>query len=754
MLKKLLLTISMLALVALLPFFACCASNGQEHSLTYINEKAPTCSENGNIGYWHCSDCDKFFSDAEGLYEITDAASVILKKTEHTFGDWSHDDLYHWHQCTACGFVKDKEQHVGENNVCTLCKGKTATAGLEYKLSGNSYEVSGIGLVSDPDIVIPGTYNGLPVSGIAEKAFISCNTVTSISLPDSIQTIGPFSFFKCAALKEIDLGNGVQRIADNAFGECINLTKIELPQSLLHIGNYSFTACENLLQIELPQSLQTLGENAFYECGKLVIFCEPSSLPYEWCNPSNTCPVIWDCKNNDVADNGMTFVTIDNLRYSLYEGYAGLYKQTHTLQGEIEIPSEIVYQDQTYPVKTILREAFRGCGMLTSIFIPGTVSTFEEYAFWGCVNLAEVHIGDLSAWCTAQFQNSLSNPLLYANLYIDNNAVTSITVPDGTSCIGDYAFSEYASLTDIFIPDSVTRIGDHAFFNCRQLQDVVFSNSLNSIGIAAFYHCNLSKISIPKNVTAIGENAFSDCGVSPQTHIEDLAAWCAIQFDNYNANPLSCGGDLYVNGEPITKLILPENLRSIGNFAFAGANKIAELTIPKTLLSIGVGAFYDCDALKSVSVGDIATWCSLSFANAKSNPIYYARNLYMDGELITDLTVPASVKEIGTYTFSNCVNLLSVTIENGVESIGDFAFYGCINLTSVTIPKSVTDIGKKLFFDVYSSKMQRIAFEDAHGWSVFNSADESEAISVDVSDPENNVVLFFYDYANFYWKKA
>ena len=110
------------------------------------------------------------------------------------------------------------------------------------------------------------------------------------------------------------------------------------------------------------------------------------------------------------------------------------------------------------------------------------------------------------------------------------------------------------------------------------------------------------------------------------------------------------------------------------------------MTIGDSVASIGERAFYYCNSLTSVYITDIAAWCNITFDDYASNPLYYAKNLYLDGELVTDLTILDSVASIGSYAFYNCYRLTSVTIPDSVTSIGSSAFAGCSSLESITIP--------------------------------------------------------------------
>ncbi|MBQ7951857.1 MAG: leucine-rich repeat protein [Alistipes sp.] len=222
------------------------------------------------------------------------------------------------------------------------------------------------------------------------------------------------------------------------------------------------------------------------------------------------------------------------------------------------------------------------------------------------------------------------------NEYIDGKGYIDFDAPN--TSIPYQAFYQCSSLTSITIPDSVAWIGSEAFYGCT----------------------SLTSITIPDSVTSIGNSAFNDCYSLTSVYITDIAAWCNISFDNFYSNPLLYEGNLYLNNELVTDLIIPDSITSIGNNAFSGCDSLTSITIPDSVTSIGSWAFYSCDSLTSV-------------------------------------TIPNSVTSIGDSAFSYCNSLTSVTIGNGVTSIGDWAFYQCYSLISVTIPNSVTSIGKRAF---------------------------------------------------------
>ena len=290
-------------------------------------------------------------------------------------------------------------------------------------------------------------------------------------------------------------------------------------------------------------------------------------------------------EDNDIVYVGKCGYVSDDFNYSISNnkaeitGYNGndLY---------VRIPDYIKDNKIYYQVTSIGDYAFRNCSSPESITIPEGVTSIGYSAFEDCDFLESVYITNIEAWLSIDFSDLLSNPLFYTcDLYLNNELVTDLVIPEGITSIKDYAFSSCSSLESITIPDSVTSIGDYAFYYCSSLESVTIPEGVTSIGDAAFRDCSsLESITIPNSVRSIGNGVFYYC-----SNLESV--------------------------------IIPEGVTSIGNSAFSGCSSLESLTIPDSVRSIGNGAFANCSNLNDVYITDIEVWLSIQFDSNSSNPL-------------------------------------------------------------------------------------------------------------------------------------
>ena len=297
--------------------------------------------------------------------------------------------------------------------------------------------------------------------------------------------------------------------------------------------------------------------------------------------------------------------------------------------------------------------------------------------------------------------------------------------------IADGAFNGCQTLTSVTLPNCLERIEGSAFYGCKSLMNIVIPDSVTYIGYKAFYECeNLTSITIGACVKEIFREAFAMCYKLNHVNITDIAAWCAIKFnyapDSGSSNPLQ-HRDLYLNGELVTNLVIPDNvttisdyafyyytnlksitwgknLAQIGEFAFSGSN-VAEIIIPDNVTSIGSGAFFNCDNLTTVTIGNGVILLGGAFSGKKLEKFYgkFAsadnRSLVINGNWtsfayygLTEYNVPDGVLFVsGTHGSK----LNKITIPKSVVSISGFSK----SATDVVIQDSAATIEERAFYE-------------------------------------------------------
>lgn len=170
-------------------------------------------------------------------------------------------------------------------------------------------------------------------------------------------------------------------------------------------------------------------------------------------------------------------------------------------------------------------------------------------------------------------------------------------------------------------------------------------------------------------------------------------------FETYSKNCIS-----FKSQYTLKSIVIPEGITSIGNYAFYNCSGLTSITIPNSITSIEYMAFYNCNNLKAVHISDLVSWCNIDFSDLYANPLYCAKNLYLNGELVTELIIPDDVTEIKNYAFYCCESITSVVIPSNVTSIEDYAFHNCENLktvknySSLNLVKGSTDYGYVAYY--------------------------------------------------------
>ena len=383
------------------------------------------------------------------------------------------------------------------------------------------------------------------------------------------------------SIKAVVVESGVTTIGGSAFDGCSSLSSITIPEGVTAIGYRAFSGCSSLSSITIPEGVTAIGGSAFSGCSSLkdVSITDLAA----WCSiafGNKAANPLYKAKN--LYLNGQKLVSV-----TVPEGVTEV--KAYTFYGF----KDLIQVTLPEGVTAIGYSAFSDCSSLTGITIPESVTTIGDRAFYSCSSLS------------------------------------SITIPEGVTTIGGSAFSYCSSLTSITIPEGVTSIGGSAFYGCSSLISITLPQGLTAIGDRAFQFCScLNSITLPEGVTTIGEDAFDWCGSLKDVSITDLAAWCSIAFGNETANPLYEAENLYLNGELVETLEIPEGVTMIRQGLFRNAACIRRVALPKSLKGVAANAFYGCRKIQEVFyAGSEAEWNALPIATGndplKNATIYF-----------------------------------------------------------------------------------------------------------------------------------
>ena len=383
--------------------------------------------------------------------------------------------------------------------------------------------------VTDVDIPKYVSYKGYSykVTSIESQAFEECESLTSITIPNSVASIGVSAFAWCRSLTNITIPDSVTSIGKAAFEGCTSLTSITIPNSVTSIGGSAFAGCRSLTSITIPNSVTSIGVSAFEWCRSLTSITIPNSVT------SIEGSTFRDCTS-------LTSITIPNSVTSIG---SQTFFDCKSLTS-ITIPNSVT---------SIGFQAFEDCTSLTNITIPDSVTSIEESAFFHCTSLTSITI-----------PNSVTS--IGIRTFAGCKSLTSITIPNSVTSIGFSAFEGCKSLTSITIPNSVTSIGDSAFEGCTSLTSITIPNSVTSIGGSAFYNCtSLTSITIPNSVTSIEVYAFENC-----TSLKSAV----IEANGKKLFETTIGDRAFSGCTNLTSVTIPGNVTSIGYDAFSNCNSL------------------------------------------------------------------------------------------------------------------------------------------------------------------------------------
>ena len=534
------------------------------------------------------------------------------------------------------------------------------------------------------DLTIPSTVqfgdDFYSVKSIVAYAFSENRDLTSVVIPDGIETIGNAAFLWCSNLVSATINTTtLETIPDGMFQRCPALTEITIPEGVKTIRGLAFLGCEAMVTVNLPSTLKTIVINAFDSCTGVKFYNVTASAnpspPFRseggvLYNGAMTTIVRYPLGSEassftipkDVTNVGTTLVDAANLENIIVHDESAAFSSSDNGMllnklgtilivcpagkgGDLVIPDGIV---------TVNDRAFEGCKNLTKISIPSSVQFLNvDFTFRNCDNLVGFEVADgndffvtdqhgvlfnkdmnrLVAYPNARHDDdyevpsgvlNIANDAFYTSLYVKN-----IKLPDGLTSIGRRAFFDSRSLESINLPNTITSVGDNFFTGCVHLKDVnIPDNNLFTTVVNRMFTKteSLTSIEIPKHITAIGTAAFEGSGIENITLPDGLTTIGERAFVETN----------------LTSIVIPENVSSIGTNAFDGSLNLKEITFlidDPTTMTIGADAFYGIaeDAYIIIPAGKKDEYVQWTEDN---NLPFTADNIYEAATVVVD---PAKV---------------------------------------------------------------------------------------------------------------
>jgi len=537
---------------------------------------------------------------------------------------------------------------------------------------------------------------------------------------------------------EIPADGSVEKIADYAFADVYNdfynyeeyveiPELLVIPSSIKTIGVWAF-AWSDIENIIIPTSVEIMDcsvngylsneeytykdyiYSPFYFSTSTIYvpYADESSVPSGW-------ETGWNYKYTQEDDDLLNIV------------YGFIFSEDgRTIVDYVGTAEDVVIPDF---VTTIGYFAFSGCTSIKTITIPENVLVIANDAFEGCVNITDIYLPEIAKWINVVMLSEYSNPLFANNYWLDTGEfvkaqenvyffngeeyqlTTELVIsPTETDEINDFAFIGYDSLTSVTIGENITRIGESAFANCESLEE----------------------ITIPESVTVIGRDAFIGSYNIANVYLPELLIWMDIELVNDCSTPIFANdvqeNVYFFNGEEYqltTELVIaPEKNDEIYQYTFAGFDSLTSVTINEKIIKIACFAFAACYNLETVNLSE-------GLENIEEYAFAYCESL---GEI----TIPSTVTSIGKNAFDGCLNLVTVTVL--ATAVPEAKSYDGNDLSTDEKWEAFDNCNEELKIFVLAELLED--YKTAIGWSEY--ADRIFPLGV-----EDEIFTYTYDDENF-----
>ena len=562
------------------------------------------------------------------------------------------------------------------------------------------------------------------VTGIGAYAFYGLSSAETVSLPDSMDSLGARCFYECGNLKTIVIPEGVDEIPDYAFGYCSSLESIDLPDSVRTFGGSAFYNCENLTSIEIPEGVEELSALMLLEgCNSLESITLPGSLTtlgYRW--------MFSGTKIMDIYFNGSLsqWLNIDfrgDDNYSLpMTRICNLYIQGEKLSNLI-IPTDVTsvpdyafqyinlnsvtFSDRN---KKIGENAFYGSSV-ASVRMYDSLTSVGTNAFANCASLKKVFfIGEESKWSSIAFNSGNDNLIDAERAFVSPGEADIHTVSVGNAENGTVTVSDSYCLPGDVITVTATSALGYRLAAIKVNGAAIEGSSF--IAEADTDYVVTAEFVFYKNVIDHGtcgsdlvwmlyeDNELEISGTGEMSSAYNDPPWYnyrgIVESIVIDEGVTSIRSNAFNGFRQIESITLPDSIEQIGNFAFHNCSSLTTVELSKGLCYVGNYAFGSCSLDSVYYSGDVSEWLRIEFdhwTGLQNN----TEKLYINDALVEDLIVPQGVSRIPDYTFYGYKGLRSITLQDGLQTIGRSAFGECSELESVVLPNSLRTIGQSAF---------------------------------------------------------